>query len=161
MYECSPEKIKLVEEMGVHFEKKHDFSPLAARIFSIMVVSPNDGHTFEEIVEITKASKSTVSTHLNLLLQLKTVEYFTISGDRKRYFRASKNYLRVTLEEYLLHVTEEIQMLEKISSFNEKNNKQKFEKNKNFDVIFKNYLKNQKINLEEMIEKMSKLNEQK
>ena len=89
----------------MRFEQVHQLAPLAARIYAIMILSPKDGHTFDEILSITKASKSSVSTHLNHLLQLKKVEYFTKPGDRKRYFRASKRYLINTLQENLESIT--------------------------------------------------------
>ena len=94
MESCSKEKKQLIEEIGLHFEQTHNISPLAARIYAMMILSPADGHTFEEIVNISGASKSSVSTQLNILIQLKKVDYFTLSGSRKRYFRASKMYLK-------------------------------------------------------------------
>ena len=55
---CSEEKRKLIEEIGVRFEQVHQLAPLAARIYAIMILSPKDGHTFDEILNITLASKS-------------------------------------------------------------------------------------------------------
>ena len=157
---CSEEKKKLIEEVGLHFEKAKQMSPLAARIYAIMILSPYDGHTFEEILEMTCASKSSVSTQLNLLLQLKKVEYFTKPGDRKRYFRASKRYLINTLKENLESINAEIKFMDKISEFNAKNNKDKFEKYGEFSKLFKGYLINQKENMKDTIEKMSNLTEE-
>lgn len=153
---CSPEKRKLIEEIGVHFEKVHQLAPLASRIYAIMILSPADGHTFDEIVEITEASKSSVSTQLNLLLQLKKVEYFTKSGDRKRYFRSSKSYLKNTLKEYLETISEEIKLMEKIIEFNSKFNEEKFKKNGHIPLLFKDYLIAQKQNLHNAIERVAK-----
>lgn len=152
---CSPEKRKLIEEVGLHFEKRQQLAPLAARIYAIMILSPNDGHTFEEIMQITDASKSSVSTQLNLLMQMKKVDYFTKSGDRKRYFRASKTYLKNTLREYLENITEEIKLMEKIIHFNSTYNKEKFEKDGHIPLLFKNYLLAQKQNLENAIKQTS------
>lgn len=154
---CSPEKRKLIEEIGVHFEKNHQLSPLAARIYVIMILSPNDGHSFDEIIEITEASKSSVSTQLNLLIQLNKVEYFTKPGDRKRYFRASKTYLKNTLKENLENIAEEIRLIEKIQIFNSTYNKEKFEASGGVALLFKDYLIAQKQNLENTIEQMDKI----
>ena len=154
---CSPEKKKLIEEIGVHFEKVHNLAPLAARIYVIMILSPNDGHTFDEIIDITQASKSSVSTQLNLLMQTNKVEYFTKPGDRKRYFRASKTYLKNTLKENLDQISEDIRLIEKIHSFNATYNKEKFEKTGGVAILFKEYLIAQKENLERTIEKMNEL----
>ncbi|MDT0676408.1 GbsR/MarR family transcriptional regulator [Autumnicola musiva] len=154
---CSPEKRKLIEEIGVHFEKIHQLAPLAARIYAIMVLSPADGQTFEEIMTITEASKSSVSTQLNLLLQLKKVEYFTKSGDRKRYFRANRLYLKTTLEGYLEDITQELELLDKITEFNSTYNKEKFEKTGATALLFKDYLLNQEQNIRNIINKMSEI----
>ncbi|SFB74100.1 transcriptional regulator [Zunongwangia sp. SCSIO 43204] len=154
---CSEEKGKLIEEIGVRFEQVHQLAPLAARIYAIMILSPKDGHTFDEILSITKASKSSVSTHLNHLLQLKKVEYFTKPGDRKRYFRASTYYLKNTLEEYHVNITEEIKLIDKIINFNKTNNTQKFQNTGQIALLFREYLESQKVNIESVINKMSKI----
>ena len=132
---CSEYKKKLIEEIGLHFELTHQISPLAARIYAIMILSPYDGHTFDEILEITQASKSSVSTQLNLLVQLKKVEYFTKPGDRKRYFRASKKYLVNTLEEHVQTINQEIKMVNKIAEFNAEFNKHKYEEHGQFSIL--------------------------
>ena len=157
---CSEEKRKLIEEIGVHFEQVHQLSPLAARIYAVLILSPNDGHTFEEIMEITKASKSSVSTQLNLLLQLRKVEYFTKSGDRKRYFRTDKMYLKYVLEEYLETVSEELRLVEKITQFNSTYNKSKFKRTGKIALLFNEYLKSQRSNIERTIDKMARLETQ-
>ncbi|MDT0649440.1 GbsR/MarR family transcriptional regulator [Autumnicola edwardsiae] len=154
---CSPEKRKLVEEIGLHFEKTHQLAPLAARIYAIMILSPKEGHTFDEIMSITEASKSSVSTQLNLLLQLKKVEYFTKSGDRKRYFRGNKMYLKNTLESYLVNISEEIKIVEKITTFNASYNPEKYEKIGKVPMIFKEYLLRQEENLKSTITKISEI----
>lgn len=150
--------MRLIEEIGVLFEQTHDLTPLAARIYVIMILSPKDGYAFEEIVEITQASKSSVSTQLNLLMQLNRVEYFTKSGDRKRYFRASKVYLKFRLEELLENIQKEMELAEKLSKFNKDNNPEKFEEYKPLTSLFKDYLTAQEENLKTAITKMKKLN---
>lgn len=154
---CSAEKKKLIEEIGVRFEQAQQISPLAARIYAVMILSPNDGTTFDEILEITGASKSSVSTQLNLLLQLKKVAYFTKSGDRKRYFRASKLYLKNTLEEYLENINKEIDLSEKITLFNATYNKNKFKKNGEIALLYNDYLISQRKNIKATIKKMATL----
>ncbi|MDT0687905.1 GbsR/MarR family transcriptional regulator [Autumnicola psychrophila] len=154
---CSPEKIKLIEEIGVHFEKTHQLAPLAARIYVIMILSPKEGHTFDEIMTITEASKSSVSTQLNLLLQLNKIEYFTKPGDRKRYFRGNRMYLKNTLETYLSSISEEIKVVEKITEFNSTYNSEKYKKTGEVPLLFKEYLLRQKENLKNTIAKISEI----
>jgi len=154
---CSLEKRKLIEEIGLHFEKNQQLSPLAARIYAMMILSPADGHTFDEILSTTEASKSSVSTQLNLLLQLKKVEYFTKTGDRKRYFRTNSMYLKSTLEDYHQSISEEINLIEKIIGFNKTNNTEKFQQDGDVAIIFKDYLSVQKENIKNAIQKISTL----
>lgn len=61
-------------------------APVAARIFSYIILTGKQGTTFEDLVSSLCASKSTISTHLNHLQGLKKVSYFTKTGDRKKYF---------------------------------------------------------------------------
>lgn len=79
-------KCELVEKLGVFMEKKEQIAPVAARIFSYIILTGKQGTTFEDLVSDLCASKSTISTHLNHLQDLKKVSYFTKIGDRKKYF---------------------------------------------------------------------------
>src|SRR5699024_12490942 len=74
------------------------------------MLCPRSGHSFDEIVELSQASKSSVSTNINLLLNNGSVEYFTKPGERKRYFRLSKNYLKIRMENYKHQLEEELKI---------------------------------------------------
>ena len=73
-------KMALVEKLGVHIENKEKLAPVAARIISYIILTGKTGTTFEEMVTILCASKSTISTHLNHLQDLNKIEYFTKTG---------------------------------------------------------------------------------
>ncbi|MEO6348599.1 MAG: transcriptional regulator [Aquaticitalea sp.] len=79
-------KCRLVEKLGIHFENKDNLAPVGARILSYIILTGKQGTTFEDLVSNLCASKSTVSTHLNHLQDLNKVEYYTKTGDRKKYF---------------------------------------------------------------------------
>lgn len=103
------ERDAIIELFGVHFEKHHNMSPLASRILaSLILYSREKDLTFEDLVNITGASKSSVSTNLHLLLETKKIEYYTICGDRKKYFKPSslaeriKNHLEIVKSEQIL-----------------------------------------------------------
>lgn len=96
------EKEELIEMFGRHFESLYNLPPLASRILGILILDCcKYGMTFEALVERLGASKSSVSTNLNLLLKLEKIQYYTLSGDRKKYFKPSpfsdrlKNYLKM------------------------------------------------------------------
>lgn len=81
-----PKKMALVEKLGVHIENREQLAPVAARILAYVILTGKTGATFEDLVSILCASKSTISTHLNHLQDLKKIVYFTKTGDRKKYF---------------------------------------------------------------------------
>jgi DNA-binding transcriptional regulator GbsR (MarR family) len=84
--ELSDKKLKLIEELGMHFEKSGT-QPAASRIFALLMISDETELTFEEIYGILNISKSAASNAINLLINTHRVEYITRPGERKRYFR--------------------------------------------------------------------------
>ena len=80
------QKCQLVEKLGIHFEKKEGLAPVAARVFSYIILNGKGGTTFEELIENLCASKSTISTHLTHLQGLNKLKYYTKIGDRKKYY---------------------------------------------------------------------------
>jgi len=113
------EKEELIEQFGVHFETLYHFPPLASRILGLLIVdSPNPGFTFENIVEITNASKSSVSTAVNLLLKLGKITYITVSGDRKKYYRPAPFSER--LDNYQRMLQFEKKLIERMLNYCEK-----------------------------------------
>lgn len=113
------EKSELIEMFGIHFESLYNLPPLASRILGTLILDCcTTGMTFEALVERMAASKSSVSTNLNLLLKLGKISYYTLPGDRKKYFKPSpfserlKNYQRILEFEKAL--------VEKMMSYREK-----------------------------------------
>lgn len=84
--QLSDKKLKLIEELGMHFEKSGT-QPAASRIFALLMISDENELTFEEIYGILNISKSAASNAINLLINTHRVEYITRPGERKRYFR--------------------------------------------------------------------------
>lgn len=84
--ELNNEQNRLIEQLGVVMEKKHQLAPIAARIMSTLVLNGQQGVTFEELVQNLCAGKSTISTHLDHLQASRKIQFFTKPGDRKRYF---------------------------------------------------------------------------
>jgi len=80
-------KIGLVEKIGVFLEK-YGYQPIPARIIGLLLVTEKPHLTFDEITDNLKVSKSAVSIGLNLLLGTQQIDYITLPGDRKRYFKS-------------------------------------------------------------------------
>ena len=79
----------LIESMGRHFDKE-GFQPIAGRILALLMVMDKEQYTFEEIVEELNISKSSASNALKNLEIRQVIEYVTLPGDRKRYFRIKR-----------------------------------------------------------------------
>ena len=102
MTDIKKEREELIEMFGIHFERFHNMPPLGSRILATLILDCcSTGMTFEDMVEMTGASKSSVSTNLNLLLELGKITYYTLPGDRKKYFKPSafserfSNYMKM------------------------------------------------------------------
>lgn len=119
MSDILKEKEELIEMFGVHFESLHHFPPLASRILGVLIVdSCNTGMTFEALVERMSASKSSVSTSLNLLLKIGKITYYTLPGDRKKYFKPSPFSER--LDNYLKMIDFEKKIIDRMVSYRQK-----------------------------------------
>lgn len=141
MNNVSDDKKQLIEEIGLALEERMGISPLAARIYSLLILSSYDGLTFEAIREIIGASKSSTSINLNVLLQLRNVEYYTKPGDRKRYFKVAKYFQINFLKQQSESIGNEINLIEKINSFNEIHYPEKFLHEQSLGQIMQKYLK--------------------
>jgi len=120
--ELFEEKLGLVERLGVAFEIKEQLAPLAARIFAFVVLTGKQGVTFEDLVIGLQASKSTISTHLNHLHDLKKLEYFTKPGDRKKYYVVNPDSVRQHIDSMITTWTEQRQLHVEMKAFKEKVN---------------------------------------
>lgn len=113
MSDVVKDREELIEMFGVHFESVHHLPPLGSRIFAILILdSCARSLTFDDILEMTGASKSSVSTNLNLLLKIGKVTYFTQPGDRKKYYRPVQFSDR--FDNYMKMINFEKQILEKL-----------------------------------------------
>jgi DNA-binding transcriptional regulator GbsR (MarR family) len=137
------EKMALVEKLGVHLEKREQLAPVAARILSYIILTGKKGTTFEDMVSILFASKSTISTHLNHLQDLKKIQYFTKTGDRKKYFVINKDIIIQHVDQIISNWKEVRELHLEIKNYQENENNQKIEnKEEKFDLNFHNeYIK--------------------
>ncbi|AKQ45013.1 hypothetical protein TH63_04205 [Rufibacter radiotolerans] len=87
MAQLSEEQRKLIEKIGI-FHEQQGFPPATGRIMGLLFVTDRPYLSFEEIIETLNISKSATSNALNMLLQMRLIEYTTYPGDRKRYFGA-------------------------------------------------------------------------
>lgn len=88
----------LVEEIGRYFDKE-GFQPIAGRMLGLLMVMDKEQFTFEEITEELQISKSSASITLKNLEIRGDIEYVTLPGDRKRYFRLKKQNVLSVIED--------------------------------------------------------------
>lgn len=134
-------KQQLIEEIGQRLETRLRIAPLAARIYALLTLSSNEGLTFEEIRMIVGSSKSSTSVNLNVLIQLQLIKYYTKLGDRKRYFKIAKNFQLTALEAHQQSLKDEIELVEKINSYNKVHYPEKFINQKSLGSLTQDYLK--------------------
>jgi DNA-binding transcriptional regulator GbsR (MarR family) len=106
----SKTQIELIEKIGIYFEQ--GMQPAAARILALLIVSDDESYSFDNIRETLNLSKSATSNGINFLLSVRKIEYFTKSGDRKRYFKWSPSYTITHFKEGFEKVLELSQLFE-------------------------------------------------
>jgi len=135
-------KKELVEKFGVFMERQENLPPIAARIFASLVVNKGDGTTFDELVVFLAASKSTISTNIQLLSNRGMLTFFTKPGDRKKYFILSPESLLSRVEEEIIQYRTEYQIVKEITEFREEINEQKADVVSNNSYPYLDFLSN-------------------
>lgn len=148
------EQKDLVEEIGLGIEDRLNLSPLASRIYALLILSSYDGLTFDEIKESIQASKSAASVNINVLSQLDYISYYTKPGIRKRFFKLSKYSQLLSLEMYHQAIDKEMQMIERINTYNRQYHPEKFTDEETLGHIYHNYLIEKQNLVESTITKM-------
>jgi len=109
---------ELIEDFSKYFETTYNFPPLTSKIYAyLMLDCKNNGVTFDELVEVLNASKSSVSNSLNFLTQLKHIEYFTKIDNRKRFYRISSENLLIRLRKIHDMLVHERQLVERLRNY--------------------------------------------
>ena len=132
------EKQRLVEKLGVIIENKNQLAPVAGRIISYVILTGKSGTTFEDLVINLCASKSTISTHLNHLVDLKQIEYFTKQGDRKRYYTVSQCHIHKYMEKMIDAWTSEKELHFEMKAYKKKRNDLMTDDSEKFSLEFHN-----------------------
>jgi len=135
-------KKELVEKFGVFMERQENLPPIAARIFASLVVNKDNGTTFDELVVFLAASKSTISTNIQLLSNRGMLTFYTKPGDRKKYFILSPESLLSRVEEEIIQYRTEYQIVKEIAEFREEINEQKADEIGNNSYPYLDFLSN-------------------
>ena len=105
----SEERIKkqkeLVETVGHTYAKK-GMQLNTGRILGLLTVMDKEQYTFDEIVEELQISKASASNSLRMLEMKNVIQYNTVPGDRKRYFRLRKQERFALIDEHVVNMKE-------------------------------------------------------
>ena len=125
--------------------------PLSAKIYSYLIFDfERKGVPFEEFVEVFSASKSAVSSNLNLLLNLKIISDFNRIDERKRFFVMNEKFMKIRFGEIITRMEDELSILNKLKNFRkttDESSAQKFE-------IYQNLFQNNISNIKEILDQL-------
>lgn len=158
----TPSKQELIETLGLHLEQEHQLPPLAARIYSTLILTTQEGLSFEDCLEKLGASKSSTSTSLKLLLSMGIISYFTKHGDRRRYFTAThkKNYFLTRLQENLRRLEVEKNIITLLVNYKNCAEPEKMKDGGDKVQVYLDYMDQNKTLLKNSIKKLKTLEEQ-
>ena len=109
---------KLFCSLVKHYSKTYDLPPLAGKIYAYLLFDvARDGLTFDDMVDIFSASKSSVSTSLNLLLSNKLVSDINKLDERKRYFVINEDFVKIRMKEIADRLSEEVKIVTELQKF--------------------------------------------
>ncbi len=142
--------LDLFKEIAEHYEVFYKLPPLTARIYTLFIFNTcKDGLTFEELVELFQASKSSVSTSLQVLIENNFIEQIKKDNQRKRFFRTSKNLFLTRLEDVVKRLKNEKEINIKLKEYRKVNCNDMF-KQEAFDVYI-NHLNDVTLSIEKTI----------
>lgn len=109
---------EIFREMVKFYGEAFHLPPLAAKIYSYLIFDfDREGVSFDEFIEIFCASKSSVSSNLNLLLNLNIINDFNKIDERKRFFVINEKHMRIRFEEIIEKMERELSILHQLKDF--------------------------------------------
>ncbi|MBU4539305.1 MAG: transcriptional regulator [Weeksellaceae bacterium] len=142
---------EIFREMVKFYGETLNLPPLSAKIYAYLIFDfERNGICFEEFVEVFSASKSSVSSNLNLLLNANLIVDFNKINERKRFFMINENYMYIRFTAIIDKMKREISILDKLNELRKSNDEkiiQRFE-------IYKSLLNKNIKNIEETLHKI-------
>lgn len=117
--------------------------PLASKIYSYLIFDFDKvGITFDEFVEVFSASKSSVSTSINLLLNAELIVDINKMDERKRYFFANDDYKKIRFEKIVQKMQDELKLLDDLKNFRKTEHKEADERFEVYKALLNKNIKN-------------------
>ena len=125
--------------------------PLASKIYSYLIFDFDKvGITFDEFVEVFSASKSSISTNLNLLINSELIIDVNKMDERKRYFFANDDYKKIRFEKIVQKMQDELKLLDDLKNFRKTEHKEDDERIE----VYKSLLNKNIVNIQESLNKL-------
>ncbi|MFL9832745.1 transcriptional regulator [Chryseobacterium terrae] len=125
--------------------------PLASKIYSYLIFDFNKvGITFDEFVDVFSASKSSVSTSINLLLNAELIIDINKMDERKRYFFANDDYKKIRFEKIVQKMQDELKLMDDLKNFRKTEHKEDDERIE----VYKALLNKSISNIQESLNKL-------
>ncbi|WP_027376997.1 hypothetical protein [Kaistella palustris] len=141
----------IFREMVKFYGEAYHLPPLAAKIYAYLIFDfDRNGVSFEEFVEIFAASKSSVSSNLNLLLNLDIIKDFTKIDERKRFFVMNENYMKIRFREIIDKMEKELSILNKLSNYRNSTDATAVRKFQTYQALFQKNIDN----IQEMLDQV-------
>ena len=144
---------EIYQELIEFYGNLFNLPPLSAKIYAYLIFDfDKKGHTFDELLEVFCASKSSISSSINFLLNNNLIKNINKIDERKRYFIINDDFVKIRFEEILNRMKKEISIMEKIQKFICEINTE-IEKSTRFE-IYKGMLEKNRDNIENTLKKL-------
>jgi len=142
---------KLFGELVKFYGETFHLPPLSAKIYAYLIFDfERTGICFDEFVQVFAASKSSVSSNLNLLINARLIKDFNTINERKRFFTVNDDFISIRFTEIVNKMKQELVILDKLHEFRRQTDDsaaQRFE-------IYKELLNKNIKNIEETLHKI-------
>ena len=127
--------------------------PLSAKIYAYLIFDfDKKGHTFDDLVETFCASKSSVSSSVNFLLNANLIKTINKIDERKRYFIINEDFVKIRFEEIVNRMKREIKILDQLIEHREQE-KENISQSERYK-IYKSLLEKNIENIENTLNKL-------
>ena len=140
---------ELIEFYGTLF----NLPPLSAKIYAYLIFDfDKKGHTFDELLEVFCASKSSISSSINFLLNNNLIKTINKIDERKRYFIINEDFVKIRFEEIVNKMKREIKILDQLIEHREQE-KENINQSERYK-IYKSLLEKNIENIENTLNKL-------
>lgn len=148
----------LYQKLVSFYGDSYHLPPLAAKIYAYLTFDfDNVGVTFDEFVDVMKASKSSVSSNLNLLQSNGYLSVLNKMDERKRFFIINPDYVNIRFDCLMNKFEKEMDILEGLKTFRQ--SCETSENSKNYISKLNIYISLLKTNIENFSQTLKKLNQ--